>query len=345
MLFVGARGGLEKELLNGSGIEVAWVSSRPLSGSPLAAATGLAAGALGTLQALPLTARFAPDLVVATGGYASTPVVAAAATLRVAGRLRQTKIVLLEPNVEPGRANRALAKVADEVWGGYQQTAPNFPGKFVHMGVPVRPEFYSLPAKAEARKRLGLDPGRRTVLVFGGSQGARTINTATSAMIARRRLPPAWQVLHLTGKRDYEWMLAERKAEPSSNRYYAREYLEDMAQAYAAADVAVTRAGASTLAEIAAAGLPAVMIPYPFAAGDHQRKNAALFAQREAAVVIEDTELDADSLYWALVDVLDDDKKLSRMSGALRALAQPRALHVMVERILTGKIGQLPMTS
>jgi len=115
--------------------------------------------------------------------------------------------------------------------------------------------------------------------------------------------------------------------------------LDDMALAHAAADVVVSRAGASSLAEIAVSGLPALLVPYPHAAEDHQRKNAQVFAARGAAMIIEDAELDADSLYWALLDIMNDDKRAA-MSAAARGLSQPRALHHMVERILMGGIGR-----
>jgi UDP-N-acetylglucosamine--N-acetylmuramyl-(pentapeptide) pyrophosphoryl-undecaprenol N-acetylglucosamine transferase len=237
-----------------------------------------------------------------------------------------------------GLANRTLAKVVDEVWGTYAETGPYFPGKFVRIGTPIRPEFYAPPAKADARRRLGLDPDRRTLLVFGGSQGSRRINVATSAMAARRRLPPDWQVLHVAGKRDFEWMAAERRSEPNDNRYILLPYLDDMALGFAAADAVVARAGASTLAEIAVSGIASILVPYPHAAEDHQTKNAAAFVSRGAALVIADERLDADALYWALVELLDDDKR-EIMAAAARGLSQPRALHHMVERILTGGIG------
>jgi UDP-N-acetylglucosamine--N-acetylmuramyl-(pentapeptide) pyrophosphoryl-undecaprenol N-acetylglucosamine transferase len=260
----------------------------------------------------------------------------AAATLRTARVLRGTKIALIEPNVEPGRANRLMANVADEVWGAYAETGKFFPKKFVLTGIPVRPEIAARPTQVEARRSLGLDPKLTTVLIFGGSQGSRTINVAASAMIARRRLPRTWQVLHASGERDHEWMKAERKVETSGNRYHLVKYLDDMA--HAAADVAVCRAGASTLAELAAVGLPSILIPYPHAADDHQRKNARLFVAHNAAVVIEDTNLDPDSLYWALVNALDPDKNVVMRLGSAQ-LAHPRALDIMIERIIKGKIG------
>ena len=339
LLFVTGNAEMDAGVLADANIPTARVASGPLSRTSfVAAAGGLAANSAGVMQALPIVAKFKPDVVVATGGYASVPVVTAAAMLRAARRLPNLRIAIVEPNAMPGRANRALGKFADEVWGTYAETGPYFPGKFVRIGTPVRPEFYAPPPKADARRRLSLDPGRHTLLAFGGSQGSRRINVAVSAMAARRRLPPDWQILHVAGKRDFEWMAAERRSEPNDNGYIVLPYLDDMALAFAAADAVVARAGASTLAEVACSGLASILVPYPHASDDHQAKNAAAFVARGAAIVVADERLDADSLYWAFVELADDDKR-EAMSAAARGLSQPRALHHMVERILTGGIG------
>jgi UDP-N-acetylglucosamine--N-acetylmuramyl-(pentapeptide) pyrophosphoryl-undecaprenol N-acetylglucosamine transferase len=158
-------------------------------------------------------------------------------------------------------------------------------------------------------------------------------------MVARRRLPPQWQVLHASGTRDFEWMLAERTAEPNGTRYLLAPYLDDMAAAYMAADVVVCRAGASTLAELAVTGLPSVLVPYPHATEDHQRLNAQVFVAAGAAVAIDNAALDADSLYWTLTEALDPAKH-ANMRAAAKGLAHPRALHTIVERILSGRIGK-----
>ena len=333
---------METQIVERAGVPARYVRSKPLSRSSLAAAAGgVAANVLGTTEAVPIVRAFKPDVVIATGGYASVPVVMAAATLRASGVLRATRIVLLEPNVEPGRANRFMAGVADEVWGAFEETAAFFGRKFVVTGIPVRSEIAARPTQVEARRSLGLDAKLTTAIVFGGSQGARSINVATSGMVARRRLPAGFQVLHITGERDYEWMVAERKVEANANRYRLAAYLDKMELAYAAADIAICRAGASTLAELSVVGLPSILIPYPHAADDHQRKNADVFARRNAAVLIEDKKLDADALYWALIDVLKPER-LSAMRFAATSLAHPRALHTMIERIVKGQIGKRP---
>ncbi|MBV8365902.1 MAG: UDP-N-acetylglucosamine--N-acetylmuramyl-(pentapeptide) pyrophosphoryl-undecaprenol N-acetylglucosamine transferase [Candidatus Eremiobacteraeota bacterium] len=340
LLFVGTRGGMETQIVERAGVAARYVRSRPLSRSSLAAAAGgVAANVVGTTEALPIVQAFKPDVIIATGGYASVPVVMAAATLRASAVLRKARIVLLEPNVEPGRANRFMAGVADEVWGAFAETAAFFGRKFVVTGMPVRPEIAARPTQVEARRSLGLDAKLMTAIVFGGSQGARSINVATSGMVARRRLPPGFQLLHIAGERDYEWMAAERKVEANDNRYRLVAYIDKMELAYAAADIAVCRAGASTLAELAVVGLPSILIPYPHAADDHQRKNAEVFTRHSASALLEDKKLDADTLYWSLIDVLKPER-LSAMRFAATSLAHPRALQTMIERIVKGQIGR-----
>jgi UDP-N-acetylglucosamine--N-acetylmuramyl-(pentapeptide) pyrophosphoryl-undecaprenol N-acetylglucosamine transferase len=320
-------------------VPIVAVDSRPLSRSSLrAAAAGLFSNVRGVAQSMPIVSSFRPDVVIGAGGYASFPVIAAVAMLKTTGQLRQTRVAVMNPDVTPGLANRALAKIADEVWCAYPATAEFFGRKFVLTGTPVRPEFYDLPRAQDARKRLGLAPDKKTILIFGGSQGARTINVAASALVARRRLPPDWQVLHIAGERDHEWMAAERGAEPNGNRYVLLPYLAEMALAYAAADIAVCRSGASTLAELSTAGVASILIPYPHAAEDHQHKNAVAFAEAGASLVMSDADLDPDALYWKLVEAMDP-ARLEAMRKAAHALARPRALADMVERILMGRIG------
>ncbi|MDQ6781837.1 MAG: UDP-N-acetylglucosamine--N-acetylmuramyl-(pentapeptide) pyrophosphoryl-undecaprenol N-acetylglucosamine transferase [Candidatus Eremiobacteraeota bacterium] len=347
LLFVGARGHMDRQLLERDGIAYVGMDSKPLLGRGLLRSAGsLAANAAAMLHALPVVKQFAPDVIVAGGGYASAPAVLAGAVLRRLNVLPALKIVLLEPNVAPGYANRRLAGVASEVWGAYPESpsARFFKEKFRLTGVPVRSELYAPMAKADARRSLGLDPGRFTLLVFGGSQGARSLNLAVSGMAARRRLPEDWQIFHIAGERDFEWMRAERKTESNANRYRVVAYLEQMPLALWAADVAVCRAGASALAELCTVGLPCLLVPYPHAAEDHQRANAAYLEERGAAVSMPDDALNADSLYWALMEIVDGGKLL-RMAQALRRLARPHAVQGMVERLIAGRIGAAETTA
>jgi UDP-N-acetylglucosamine--N-acetylmuramyl-(pentapeptide) pyrophosphoryl-undecaprenol N-acetylglucosamine transferase len=169
---------------------------------------------------------------------------------------------------------------------------------------------------------------------MGGSQGARSINEAIAALVTRRSLQPNWQVLHVSGTRDYAYMQAEERELAEGNTVLLVEYLADPTDAYAAADVVIARAGASTLAELAVTGTPAILIPYPFAAEGHQQKNADLFAAAGAATILEDRTLDGDKLWWALLEALAPETQRA-MRAAMRSLAPVDAGAAIVRRIQT----------
>ncbi|HTJ25651.1 MAG TPA: undecaprenyldiphospho-muramoylpentapeptide beta-N-acetylglucosaminyltransferase [Candidatus Limnocylindria bacterium] len=328
--FFGNRHGLEASLV--TAIPLTFVPSAALQRKlSLGTVRTLVANLAGIGVALGALARFKPLMVVATGGYVCFPVVVAARILR-ALRVLRCGIALLEINVTPGLTNRLLVPLVDEVWTTYAASAVAFGRKTVVTGTPLRASFARLADPRTARARLGLDPDRRTIVVMGGSQGARSINEAVAALVTRRTLPPDWQVLHVSGERDYAYMQAEERERAAGNQVRLVPYLTDPADAYAAADVVVARAGASTLAEIAHSAAPAVLIPYPYAAEQHQAHNAALFAQRGAALVIADKELDGDRLWWALRDVLEPQRNAA-MREAARSLTPPDAGAAIVARI------------
>jgi UDP-N-acetylglucosamine--N-acetylmuramyl-(pentapeptide) pyrophosphoryl-undecaprenol N-acetylglucosamine transferase len=275
--------------------------------------------------------RFMPDVVVATGGYVCFPVMVAAKLLRTAGQLR-ARLVLVEPNAQPGLTNRLLAPLVDEVWGAFENGDPRFAGKYVHTGIPVRSTLFHPHNRIEAARRFGLDGNRQTILAIGGSQGARSINETIAALVTRRALPPEWQILHASGERDYEYMQAEERTPFGENRIVLVPYLRDMADAYALADLVIARAGASTLGELAALGLPSILVPYPFAAEDHQTANSRAFEAAGAAVVIADGDLNADKLWWTLRDVMEPSR-LQRMREAARSLAARDPVATILARI------------
>ena len=285
---------------------------------------------VGVFVALAALASFRPVMVVATGGYTCFPVVVAARILRVL-RLLRCGIALLEINVRPGLTNRLLAPLVDEVWTTYDASAPFFRGKAHRTGTPVRASFMRGIHHSRARLELGLAPERTTIVAMGGSQGARSINEAVAALVTRRTLGEMRQVLHVSGERDHAYMQAEER-DVGANHVMLVPYLADPANAYAAADVAITRSGASTLAELAATGTPAILVPYPFASDDHQASNAAVFAERGAAVVITDAELDGDRLWWAL-DAILQPARLAQMRAAASSLATPDVGRTIVSRI------------
>jgi len=243
--FFGNRHGLESQL----------VTTMPLTFVPSAALqrklslrtlVTLWSNLLGIVVALFALRRFQPLMVIATGGYVCFPVVVAARILRTFGALR-CGIALLEINVQPGLTNRLLAPLVDEVWTTYAASARFFRGKARRTGTPVRASLQRKINPSRARLDLGLAPERTTIVAMGGSQGARSINEAVAALVTRRTLGDDRQVLHVSGERDHAYMEAEER-EVGTNHVLLVAYLPDPANAYAAADVAIARAGASTLA-------------------------------------------------------------------------------------------------
>jgi len=261
--------------------------------------------------------RERPVALFVTGGYASVPVALACWMLRV-------PIMVYLPDIEPGLAVRLIARMATRVAVTVPDARAHFPArKVVVTGYPVRAEFHDLD-RAEARSSLGLTADEPVVLFMGGSRGAHSINQALSAA-----LEPALalaQVLHVSGEADWPWVAKRRAGLPSAlrARYHAYPYLhERMAVALASADLAVCRAGASTLGELPFFGLPAVLVPYPHA-WRYQRVNADWLARRGAAVRLDDGRL-GDELLPTLRRLIGDQKVLTDMAERMRALARPNA--------------------
>jgi UDP-N-acetylglucosamine--N-acetylmuramyl-(pentapeptide) pyrophosphoryl-undecaprenol N-acetylglucosamine transferase len=311
--FVGTADRLETTIVPKAGYPLKTIAARPLTRKlSLEFFRTLAANAVGTLQSASLLMRLRPDVVIATGGYVAFPVAAAARILRLL-RLSHAPIGLLEPNALPGLTNRLLAPLVDEVWGAFDATDARFAAKYVRTGAPVRGGLRALPPRDDAIARFGLEGTHKTLLAMGGSQGARTINDALAALLANDALPAGWQVVWITGPSEYERV----RAEIAERRAVVRPYLDDLSDAYAAADMVLARAGASTLAELAAVEKPAILVPYPFAAGDHQTANARRFAAGGSVVVIADRDLDGGSLKALLAETV-----VPARLDALRAAAQ-----------------------
>ncbi len=327
--FVGTADRLEARLVPQAGYPLRRVTARPLRRDNVFALLGTSiANGWGVLQSLGVLLRERPEMIVATGGYVCFPLVVAARGLRALALL-QTRIALLEPNARPGLTNRLLAPFVDEVWGALPQGDPRFADRYVCTGVPIRGALRALPPRSEAIARLGLDPQRRTLLAMGGSQGARSLNDALVGAIAEGRLPAGWQVLHLTGEREYERV---RSRLPGAQSGGIRPYLDDPADAFAAADLVLARAGASTLAELIALGLPAILVPYPYAAEDHQSENARALEEAGAAISISDERLDAESL-GALLAQLCEPAALARLRAAIATFRTPDPTAVILARI------------
>jgi UDP-N-acetylglucosamine--N-acetylmuramyl-(pentapeptide) pyrophosphoryl-undecaprenol N-acetylglucosamine transferase len=334
--FIGTADRLEATIVPQAGYRLHTVASRPLTRklSPELART-IGDNLAGTRASLRLLRELRPDVVIATGGYVCFPVVLAARMLRMGGTIRPN-VALLEPNVTPGLTNRMVAPMVDEVWGAFDAAGPHFRGKYHTTGIPVRASMRELPTREVARARIGLRTDASTLVVVGGSQGARSINDALLALIKAGDLPAGWQVLHITGERDYALVtdILNKNAAtwPDANRVVVRPYMHAMADAYAAADLVLSRAGASTLGELIAVGRPAVLVPYPHAAEDHQTANAEHMEETGAAVVVSDSELKA-GRFLALLPQITTSERLRSMRDAARALQQADPLATILARV------------
>src|SRR5580693_9290155 len=251
--------------------------------------------------------EFAPDVVIGVGGYASGPAMLAAV-------VKHIPTLAFEPNVVPGFANRVVARFVSGAAVHFEETAKYFRHAEV-TGVPVRQAFFEIPAKRG---------GTPTLLVFGGSQGAHAINEAMIRCLPElRRQTPGIHIIHQTGERDYNDALAAYRGLGELAEVF--KFIEDMPAAFARADLVVCRSGASTVAEITAAGKPAIFVRFPRAADDHQRVNAEALAREGAAVVMGESKLEGVWLAETIGALLGDPARLARMSAAARELSHPNA--------------------
>lgn len=275
----------------------------------------------GIYHSYKIISTYRPNLVVCTGGYVSGPVGLTSIVMRI-------PLVFHEQNSLPGLTVRLLSRMATQVFFGFKQAALRIGGRErMCLGNPV-PEGWEGIDRGEARKRFGLESNRKTLLVVGGSQGAQGINRAVLEAfptLMKQGLQLIWQ----TGKTDYK--IAKSVAENRLNRVVVAEFIEDMEAAYSSADLAVTRAGAITLAEEAVLGVPAILVPLPTAAENHQEFNARARRKDGAAEMIKESELDGPTLSEAILRLIDDPEGLSKMSERSRALSVPDAADRIVK--------------
>jgi UDP-N-acetylglucosamine--N-acetylmuramyl-(pentapeptide) pyrophosphoryl-undecaprenol N-acetylglucosamine transferase len=266
-----------------------------------------------------MVSDFRPDVVIGVGGYASGPAMIAAIRRRI-------PTLAFEPNVVPGLANRIVARFVSAAAVHFEETCEYFRNAKV-TGVPVREAFFEIPAKNTI-------PGRDvpTLLVFGGSQGARAINQAIIESLAglRSRIS-ALHIIHQTGVRDFDEVRAAYARAGIASEVH--KFIDDMPAMFARADLLVCRSGASTVGEITAAGKPAIFVPFPRAADDHQNKNARALESAGAAVVVEESRLEAAYLVETIVTLLNDPARLRHMANAAKSLAHPKAVEEIAEMV------------
>ncbi len=255
--------------------------------------------------------KFNPQAVLGMGGFTSTAPI-------MAGRMRGIATFIHESNAIPGKANRMTAKMVRAVLLGFKECAPFFPNAQTEVtGTPIRTELKRLD-RVEARTRLGLSPDLQTLLVMGGSQGASGINQAMiRALPALKGMP--LQVIHLSGTRDERLMADNYQREDI--RAFVAPFHHRMEEAYSASDFTVARSGAASLAEISFYGLPSILIPFPYAAEDHQTRNAEIFVREGAAAMVKESELSGDKLAKHIQEFAKDEERRRVMSEKCRTLA------------------------
>ena len=326
-VFAGTSRPLERRIVEGNGFEFFALPSVRYEGSALAAAGWVWRMSRGLASAWRFLPRVKPSLVVSLGCYAAVPPA-------ISGVLRNVPLVVMEQNAIPGRANRLLSWWAREVYVPWPGTEGSFahPERVQVTGNPVRAGLLEKRRSRRLAVRFGLSPRKRTLLVLGGSQGARAVNRAIVASLARFESEAPWlQVLHSTGELDYEFVRAaygKRKIEAA-----VFPYIEDMASAYALCDLAVCRAGGTTLAELTALGVAAVLVPHPYAARDHQRRNASLVAGEGGAIIADESDFAAGKLTGVLLELLRNEPCLKRMRQASMRLGRQSAARHVAERI------------
>jgi UDP-N-acetylglucosamine--N-acetylmuramyl-(pentapeptide) pyrophosphoryl-undecaprenol N-acetylglucosamine transferase len=326
ILFIGTRKGLEKELVPKNNFNLEFISAK-----------GLARGFKKELLVLPfyilksllesraVLKNYQPNIVVGTGGYVSLPVVLMAS-------LMGKKTLVQEQNSYPGISTRILALFANRVCLSYTDSTRYFPlkGKLRVLGNPIRKEIVS-GNREDGLRKFNLRPDRKTVFIFGGSQGSRKINQAIREGIKYLEQVKDIQLLWQTGSKDLEEIREFTKGADLIATILP--FIQDMSSAYAVSDLLVCRAGALTLAEVTACGKPSILIPYPFATADHQRHNAMSLKEKGAAEVVLEKELKGENLAVMIVELLKDKNRLKEMSQNARILAKPMATSQIVDEM------------
>jgi UDP-N-acetylglucosamine--N-acetylmuramyl-(pentapeptide) pyrophosphoryl-undecaprenol N-acetylglucosamine transferase len=323
IMFIAGSKGMERSIIERAGYTM---ETLPVIGLPRTASLRLIPFVwllgISVVKARSGIVRFKPSVVMATGGYVSAPPVIAAHILGV-------PVVMQEQNSYPGIVTRRFAKFADTVFLGFDEAKGYINGKaeMLTTGNPVRNVIGDVD-RSSAAKSFSLDPSLRTILVFGGSQGARAINKVVADTLISFKVNGI-QVIWQTGKLDYE-----KYSRLDCKQVRVLAYIDNMSQAYGASDLAITRAGAMTIAELSACGLPAVFIPLPTAAANHQEHNARSLVSRGAASMIIQKELTAGRLWENVAGILNNTETLGNMCKTMKTVSRTNAAEVIARRLI-----------
>jgi UDP-N-acetylglucosamine--N-acetylmuramyl-(pentapeptide) pyrophosphoryl-undecaprenol N-acetylglucosamine transferase len=311
---VGSSSGIERTLVPQEGYTLHALPLTGLAGSPLAQARAGLLSLRATIRCTRIIQRLRPRAVLGVGGYASAPAVIAARTLGV-------PTFLHEQNSVPGRVNRLASRFTTETFATFPDATRRL-GNAVWVGMPTRAEVFEA-SRDEALRDLGLEPP--VVLIFGGSGGALRINLAAAEAFGG---PTPYTVVQISGRRDFSQLSTDNA------RHTILKFADDIWRYLASADVVVSRAGAGSLFDIAAAGKAAILIPFPYATGDHQLENARYFTERGTAELMFDAEVDARALRDRVEELLADDARREELARRMGALATPGAASEVARRLL-----------
>lgn len=331
VIFVGTNKGLERELVPKAGFQLKKIRVRGFQRRlSLDTLKSLKEMFLGIWDSLKIIKEEKPDLVIGTGGYVAGPVVFVASMLHIPS-------IIHEQNVKPGVTNRILSKFVDKIAISYDDSKKYFPReKIILTGNPVRDQISSAD-KETALKKFKLSPDIPVVFSFGGSQGAAKLNDAISNIIEQIKDKKTFQLIHITGKQNYSNFkkLMRNKGIPIDGLGHIKiePYIYDMQDAYAASDLVISRAGAITISEITTCGKPAILIPLPTAAGNHQEYNARLLEENGAAKILDNKDLTGKNLMHIIEKIILDKKQLESMAKASRELQNPHALNKIINEI------------
>lgn len=333
VLYVGTKQGLEATLVPKEGIEFTTIPVQGLQRQlSLGTLVTLGKTALGIVKANAIICKFRPDVVIGTGGYVCGPILMAAA-------LHNIPTLIQEQNVIAGITNKILSRFVDVVAMGYKDAAASFSKakRVVYTGNPVRPEVL-VDSRTAGRHYFNLSDDTFTVLIAGGSRGARTINNAMIDVHKHFQGKEGIKLIHITGSGEYESVLSQlgiTDGKGLGQSSLILPYLHDMPKALAAADLAVFRSGAIGLAELAVRGIPSVLVPYPYAAEDHQTYNARIFVQEGAAHMIVDKMLSAHDLIGEIEMFMANRDLLAQMGERALQLGKPNAAHDIAKLALS----------
>ena len=312
--FIGSETGIEKDLVPQAGYRLHSLPLRGLAGGPIARARAGLLSLKAIIRCRQLIKEFHPTAVLGVGGYASAPAVVAANALKIPTYLH-------EQNSVPGRVNRFASRFTRETFVTFPAAGKRLKDA-VWVGMPTREEFFGA-SREDALRHLDLEPP--VILIFGGSGGALKINLAAAEAF---RTSTPYTVVQISGRRDFARLSTDNP------RHKIIEYVEDIWRYLAAADVVVSRAGAGSLFDTAAVGRAAILVPFPYAMGDHQLHNALYFTEKGAAELLLDSEVTASTLRERVEGLLNDEERREKLAGRMRALATPEAADEVAGRLL-----------